>query len=241
MHICAALTTVLGEGGWVVTPAVESVRAAASEHPAEVHSGRALRVTLAALQAGPVVILALLVLVLSLASDVFFSLDNFGNVLKQSAVISVLALGQLLGDPHPWDRPLGRCQPLAERSGRCDRVARPWLGRARGAGHARHRDVGRTHQRCRVRQGPASSPVHPDPGDAQCGQRVGPVSRRQQDDPGGAFVRERDRFRADRFNPRGERHRVVPDRHDRRSADGAARCCDHPATGLGPLDLCGRR
>jgi len=52
--------------------------------------------TLAALQAGPLVILALLVLVLSLASDVFFSLDNFGNVLKQSAVITVLALGQLL-------------------------------------------------------------------------------------------------------------------------------------------------
>jgi ribose transport system permease protein len=55
-----------------------------------------VKLTLAALQAGPVVILALLVLVLSLASDVFFSLDNAGNVLKQSAVISVLALGQLL-------------------------------------------------------------------------------------------------------------------------------------------------
>lgn len=57
---------------------------------------RALTLTLAALQAGPLVILALLVLVMSLASDVFFSLENFGNVLKQSAVVSVLALGQLL-------------------------------------------------------------------------------------------------------------------------------------------------
>ena len=80
----------------ITSGAAESARAAAHERLVEVRSGRIVRLTLAALQAGPVVILALLVLVLSLASDVFFSLDNFGNVLKQSAVISVLALGQLL-------------------------------------------------------------------------------------------------------------------------------------------------
>ncbi len=80
----------------VTQGAAESARAGTHERPVDVQSGRAVRLTLAALQAGPVVILALLVLVLSLASDVFFSLDNFGNVLKQSAVISVLALGQLL-------------------------------------------------------------------------------------------------------------------------------------------------
>ena len=80
----------------MITPAAESARAAAHESPFDVQTGSALRLTLSALQAGPVVILALLVLVLSLASDVFFSLDNFGNVLKQSAVISVLALGQLV-------------------------------------------------------------------------------------------------------------------------------------------------
>jgi ribose transport system permease protein len=56
----------------------------------------AVSVALKALQAGPVVILAVLVAVLGVASDVFLSLENIGNVLKQSAVISVLALGQLL-------------------------------------------------------------------------------------------------------------------------------------------------
>jgi ribose transport system permease protein len=57
---------------------------------------RGLKVTLAALRIGPVAILILLAVVLSLASDVFLSLENVGNVLKQSAVVSVLALGQLL-------------------------------------------------------------------------------------------------------------------------------------------------
>ena len=35
-------------------------------------------------------------MVLSVASDVFLSFENVGNVLKQSAVVCVLALGQLL-------------------------------------------------------------------------------------------------------------------------------------------------
>jgi ribose transport system permease protein len=47
------------------------------------------------LRAGPVVILVLLVVLLSVLSDVFLTLENVGNVLKQSAVICVLALGQL--------------------------------------------------------------------------------------------------------------------------------------------------
>jgi ribose transport system permease protein len=57
---------------------------------------RLLSLALTALQVGPVAILVLLVVVLSLLSDVFLSLENVGNVLKQSAVICVLALGQLL-------------------------------------------------------------------------------------------------------------------------------------------------
>ena len=59
-------------------------------------AGSALKVTIRALQAGPVVILVLLIVVLSLLSDVFLTLGNAGNVMKQSAVISILALGQLL-------------------------------------------------------------------------------------------------------------------------------------------------
>lgn len=57
---------------------------------------RWMSATLAAMRLGPLIILLLLVVVLSFASDVFFSFANFGNILKQSAVISVLALGQLL-------------------------------------------------------------------------------------------------------------------------------------------------
>jgi ribose transport system permease protein len=57
---------------------------------------RGLTVALAALRLGPVVILILLVALLSVLSDVFLSFENVGNVLKQSAVICVLAIGQLL-------------------------------------------------------------------------------------------------------------------------------------------------
>lgn len=59
-------------------------------------SERAMRVALVALQVGPVAILVLLIVVLAGLSDVFLTLENIGNVLKQSAVVCVLALGQLL-------------------------------------------------------------------------------------------------------------------------------------------------
>lgn len=57
---------------------------------------RWMTATLTAMRLGPVIILVVLVVVLGFASDVFLSFENVGNVLKQSAVISVLALGQLL-------------------------------------------------------------------------------------------------------------------------------------------------
>ena len=57
---------------------------------------RGLTAALAALRIGPAAILVLLVLALGALSDVFLTLENLGNVLKQSAVICVLALGQLL-------------------------------------------------------------------------------------------------------------------------------------------------
>jgi ribose transport system permease protein len=56
----------------------------------------ALSAALLALRVGPVAILVLLIVTLSALSDVFLSLENIGNVVKQSAVICVLALGQLL-------------------------------------------------------------------------------------------------------------------------------------------------
>jgi ribose transport system permease protein len=57
---------------------------------------RGLKLVLAAMELGPVVILVLLVVLLGVVSDVFLSLENVGNVLKQSAVVCVLALGQLV-------------------------------------------------------------------------------------------------------------------------------------------------
>jgi ribose transport system permease protein len=65
--------------------------------PARLGAGhRGLKLLLAAMELGPVVILVLLVVLLSVVSDVFLSFENVGNVLKQSAVVCVLALGQLL-------------------------------------------------------------------------------------------------------------------------------------------------
>jgi ribose transport system permease protein len=57
---------------------------------------RALTVALGVMRLGPVGILMLLVMTLSILSDVFLSFENIGNVLKQSVVVCVLALGQLL-------------------------------------------------------------------------------------------------------------------------------------------------
>ena len=55
-----------------------------------------LQVALLGLRAGPALILLLLVVVVSLTTPVFFTSRNIGNVFSQTAVIAVLALGQLL-------------------------------------------------------------------------------------------------------------------------------------------------
>lgn len=64
--------------------------------PARRAGHRRLTLALALLRTGPPAILVLLVVVLGFRSDVFLTLENIGNVLNQSAVICVLALGQLL-------------------------------------------------------------------------------------------------------------------------------------------------
>lgn len=56
----------------------------------------AVQAALVLLRLGPVVILGVLVLVLSAASPYFATTQNLGNVLAQSAVIAILAVGQLL-------------------------------------------------------------------------------------------------------------------------------------------------
>jgi ribose transport system permease protein len=51
---------------------------------------------LALLRMGPLLILVILILIMSGLSPVFFTTQNLGNVLVQSAAIAILAIGQLL-------------------------------------------------------------------------------------------------------------------------------------------------
>jgi len=55
-----------------------------------------LRLGLVALRAGPLLILVLLIAVVAATTPVFRTSTNLGNVLSQTSVISILALGQLL-------------------------------------------------------------------------------------------------------------------------------------------------
>jgi ribose transport system permease protein len=57
---------------------------------------RLLQAALLGLRAGPALILLILVVIVSLTTPVFFTSRNVGNVFSQTAVIAVLALGQLL-------------------------------------------------------------------------------------------------------------------------------------------------
>jgi ribose transport system permease protein len=57
---------------------------------------RWLQAALFGLRAGPALILLLLVVFVSLTTPVFFTSRNVGNVFSQTAVIAILALGQLL-------------------------------------------------------------------------------------------------------------------------------------------------
>ncbi len=57
---------------------------------------RLLDVSLVVIRLGPVLILVGLIVVMSFLSPVFLTTGNIGNVLSQTAVIAVLAIGQLL-------------------------------------------------------------------------------------------------------------------------------------------------
>jgi ribose transport system permease protein len=74
------------------SPADESI-------PKDDQPGRlddSLRLALLLLRAGPLLILVVLIIVVALTIPVFLTTRNIGNVLAQTAVISVLSLGQLL-------------------------------------------------------------------------------------------------------------------------------------------------
>ena len=175
-----------------------------------------LTVALPALQAGPSVILLLLVVVLSLLSDVFLSLENVGNVLKQSAVICVLALGQLLVIvTRGIDLSVGSNLSLSAVVGaivwRDHGSATLAVLAALGDGLARRPD-----QRPALRQGPPAAPVHPDPGDAHRGQRPGALPLAQPDHPGRPPVVNEIGSGRIACDPRRRRHRLVPDGDPRR-------------------------
>jgi ribose transport system permease protein len=65
-------------------------------HGGQVEHYRLLRVALGVIRLGPVLVLAALIVAMTLASPVFLTTGNIGNVLSQTAVIAVLAVGQLL-------------------------------------------------------------------------------------------------------------------------------------------------
>jgi ribose transport system permease protein len=67
-----------------------------AQHDGLVRHYRLLRVALGVIRLGPVLILVGLIVGMALASPVFLTTANIGNVLSQTAVIAVLAVGQLL-------------------------------------------------------------------------------------------------------------------------------------------------
>ena len=58
-------------------------------------SEQSIRLGLGIIRLGPVLILLLLVMVMTLLSPVFFSVANVSNVVVQTSVLAVLAIGQL--------------------------------------------------------------------------------------------------------------------------------------------------
>src|SRR5688572_2045816 len=80
-------------------PAGTSPTAPAADRPAAQRTAAPLgplTLVMRLVEAGPVLMLLLLVAILAIVEPVFLTTRNIGNVLAQTAVISVLAMGQLL-------------------------------------------------------------------------------------------------------------------------------------------------
>jgi ribose transport system permease protein len=76
--------------------AEHATRAPAATGAALTARVRLVGVVLTLLRMGPLLILAVLIVVMANLSPVFFTPQNLGNVLTQSAAIAILAIGQLL-------------------------------------------------------------------------------------------------------------------------------------------------
>src|SRR4051812_386587 len=75
--------------------AFASIATPATGSAASTNRLRLVQWSLRCLRLGPVLILAVLIVALGFSSSVFFTTQNIGNVLSQSAVIAILAIGQL--------------------------------------------------------------------------------------------------------------------------------------------------
>lgn len=87
--------------GWTTlaeaaTSVSERIRSGARQVVRARGSDRSLQIGLRVVQTGPLLILALVVVVMSVLSPVFFTERNFTNLGFQTAIVAVLALGQLL-------------------------------------------------------------------------------------------------------------------------------------------------
>ena len=85
----------VGEAGPGIGDSERKPRTAASPSPATRTVG-GVHLALLLLKAGPVLMLVAVVAAASVATPLFLSANNIGNVLDASAVIAVLAMGQLL-------------------------------------------------------------------------------------------------------------------------------------------------
>lgn len=94
MGVPSASTAVGSNGTEPVTPAESSGDEPSGEEPSD---GRYLflRIALGVIRLGPILILLVLVAAMTYLSPYFMTTGNAGNVLAQTAVIAVLAIGQL--------------------------------------------------------------------------------------------------------------------------------------------------
>ncbi|MEO8262941.1 MAG: hypothetical protein ABI566_10270, partial [Pseudolysinimonas sp.] len=78
-----------------VAKAADRTTSHADAGTAEVTRARLVGALLGVLRLGPLLILLILIVALANLSPVFFTPQNLGNVLTQSAAIAILAIGQL--------------------------------------------------------------------------------------------------------------------------------------------------
>ena len=91
--------------------------------------GSAVSLALRLLSVGPLLILILLVAAISQLTPDFLKPVNIGNILSQTAVIAIVAIGQQLGHPDPRHRPLGRRQSRARDRDRRAGFSQPTIPR----------------------------------------------------------------------------------------------------------------